>query len=282
MIEAQRARLSEMSTPLIPITDRIMVMPLIGTVDPERAAQVLEVALEGAAQRRAAVVILDITGIKQIDTQVMQTLLQSATALRLLGAQAVLTGIRPGLAQFLVEQGKELGAWTHARDPAGDRVRARAHRGRRPQRAPLRPARIQSVPPTPRKGLVDGSVQYLRALRSLPGTPPIGPADPRIDPAYPTPALPPTDPIGRADPPDRSGGPPAWVPRTPPQRLSDPRDRSRGPFGWIGPTLLIGPGDRSRSVPRTLRGVTRTDPRVEKEEQPAYGGGTGSRGLERT
>jgi GAF domain-containing protein len=110
MIEAQRARLAEMSTPLIPITDRIMVMPLIGTVNPERAAQVLEVALEGAARRRARVVILDVTGIKQIDTHVVQTLLQSAAALRLLGAQAVLTGIRPEVAQTMIGLGIDLGA----------------------------------------------------------------------------------------------------------------------------------------------------------------------------
>ena len=108
MIEAQRSRLLEMSTPLIPITDRIMVMPLIGTVDAERAEQVLEAALEGAQRHRARVVILDITGMKHVDMQVVSSLLSTAAALLLLGAQAVLTGIRPEVARAMVNLGVDL------------------------------------------------------------------------------------------------------------------------------------------------------------------------------
>ena len=110
MIDAQRERLLEMSTPLIPITDRIMVMPLIGTVDAERAEQVLEAALEGAQRLRAKVVILDITGMKHVDIQVVSSLLSTATALRLLGAQAVLTGTRPEVARAMVTLGVDLSA----------------------------------------------------------------------------------------------------------------------------------------------------------------------------
>lgn len=102
MIEIQRARLVEMSTPLIPITDRIMVMPLIGTVDAERATQVLQVALEGAQRTRASVVILDITGVRHVDAQVVSSLLGTASALRLLGVRVVLTGIRAEVAQAMV------------------------------------------------------------------------------------------------------------------------------------------------------------------------------------
>jgi predicted ATPase/GAF domain-containing protein/anti-anti-sigma regulatory factor/tRNA A-37 threonylcarbamoyl transferase component Bud32 len=108
MLEAQRARLSELSTPLIPITDRIVVMPIIGTVDAERAAQVLEAALNGAQRHRARVVILDITGMKHIDADVVSTLLRTASALRLLGAQTVLTGIRADVAQTMVTLGVNL------------------------------------------------------------------------------------------------------------------------------------------------------------------------------
>jgi predicted ATPase/GAF domain-containing protein/tRNA A-37 threonylcarbamoyl transferase component Bud32 len=108
MFEAQRARLSELSTPLIPITDEIVVMPLIGAVDAERAAQVLEVALEGAQRAAARVVILDITGMRQIDSGVAATLVKTATALGLLGTQAVLTGVRPEVAQALVGLGIDL------------------------------------------------------------------------------------------------------------------------------------------------------------------------------
>jgi anti-anti-sigma factor len=110
MIEAQRARLAELSTPLIPITEQIVVMPLIGTVDAERAAQVLEIALDGAQRRGARVVILDITGMKQIDTTVAGTLMRTAAALRLLGTEAVLTGIRPEVAQSLLHLGINLQA----------------------------------------------------------------------------------------------------------------------------------------------------------------------------
>ena len=102
VLKAQRERLSELSTPLIPITDRIMVLPLIGTVDAERAAQVLEVALTGAERHRARVVILDITGIKHIDTGVVGTLARTAAALRLLGAEAVITGISAEVAHAMV------------------------------------------------------------------------------------------------------------------------------------------------------------------------------------
>ncbi len=111
VIAAQRARLAEMSTPLIPITDEVVVMPLIGTVDTERAAQVLAVALEGAQRHQARVVILDVTGMRQIDAQVAGTLVGVASALRLLGTQTVLTGISPRMAQTLVALDVDLGSF---------------------------------------------------------------------------------------------------------------------------------------------------------------------------
>ena len=108
MLQAQRERLAEMSTPLIPITARIMVMPLIGTMDSERAAQIIEVALGGAQHSRAQVVILDITGLRHIDTSIADSLIKTARALRLLGAHAILTGIRAVVAQTLVSLGVDL------------------------------------------------------------------------------------------------------------------------------------------------------------------------------
>ena len=109
IIVAQRARLKEMSTPLIPITDQIMIMPLIGTVDRARAEQVLESALTGVQRSRARIVILDITGMTHIDTAVAAMLVATTRALRLLGAQAVLTGLRPEFARLLVAENIELG-----------------------------------------------------------------------------------------------------------------------------------------------------------------------------
>jgi DNA-binding response OmpR family regulator/anti-anti-sigma regulatory factor len=102
IISAQAMRLTELSTPIIPISDRILVMPLIGFMDEERAGRVLGAALERAAESQAEVMILDITGVPEADEHVAAAILKTARALRLLGARTVLTGIRPDVAQALV------------------------------------------------------------------------------------------------------------------------------------------------------------------------------------
>lgn len=108
VIDAQRAALRELSTPLIPLTRRIVLMPLIGAIDSTRAHMVVEVLLEGVAAQRASLAILDITGVAVVDTQVAQVLLQAAQAVRLLGAQVMLTGIQPVIAETLVNLGIDL------------------------------------------------------------------------------------------------------------------------------------------------------------------------------
>ncbi|AUX49003.1 serine/threonine protein kinase [Sorangium cellulosum] len=108
IIEVQRLRLSEMATPIIPITDRVLVMPLIGTMDAARAAQVLEATLAGVQRHNPSVVIIDITGLKHVDAGVADTLIRTASALRLLGAQAILTGMQPEVARALVQGGIDL------------------------------------------------------------------------------------------------------------------------------------------------------------------------------
>ena len=107
-IRAQAAALAELSTPLIPISDQVMVMPRVGTVDSRRAQQVVETLLHGIAESKAQVAILDITGVPIVDTQVANALVRAAQAVRLLGAQVVLTGIRPEVAQTLVGLGVDL------------------------------------------------------------------------------------------------------------------------------------------------------------------------------
>jgi rsbT co-antagonist protein RsbR len=111
-IRAQNATMAELSTPLIPISDEVMVMPLIGTVDSRRAQQVMEALLEGIAERGAATAILDITGVPVVDTQVANALIRAAQAVKLLGAEVILTGIRPEVAQTLVGLGADLQAIT--------------------------------------------------------------------------------------------------------------------------------------------------------------------------
>ncbi|NJL03712.1 MAG: PAS domain S-box protein [Chloroflexaceae bacterium] len=108
LIEAQRYALRELSTPLIPISERVVIMPLIGAIDSNRAQQVMETLLEGVAQHSAELAILDITGVQVVDTQVAQAFIQAAQAVRLLGAQVMLTGIQPQIAQTLVHLGVDL------------------------------------------------------------------------------------------------------------------------------------------------------------------------------
>ncbi|MBL9008770.1 MAG: AAA family ATPase [Myxococcales bacterium] len=109
VIRIQSTRLAEIAAPLIPITDQIMVLPLIGTMDTDRAQQVIHTVLNGAQQQRARVVIIDITGMKHVDTNIAGMLLNAASALRLLGTQAILTGIRAEIAQTLISLGIDLG-----------------------------------------------------------------------------------------------------------------------------------------------------------------------------
>jgi rsbT co-antagonist protein RsbR len=108
IIQAQNMILAELSTPLIPITDGIVIMPLIGTMDTRRAQQVLEALLDGVSKTRAHTAIVDITGVPIVDTQVANALLQATQAVKLLGAEVLLTGIRPEVAQTLVGLGVEL------------------------------------------------------------------------------------------------------------------------------------------------------------------------------
>jgi rsbT co-antagonist protein RsbR len=108
-VEAQATLLQELSTPAIPITDRILVLPLIGSIDSRRAQQILETVLERLAESSAEIVLLDITGVPLIDTQVAHALIQTSQAVQLLGAKLILTGIRPEVAQALVGLGVQLG-----------------------------------------------------------------------------------------------------------------------------------------------------------------------------
>jgi len=108
VLAAQREALRELSTPLIPITDDVVIMPLIGTIDSGRAQLVMETLLNGVAQQQARLVILDITGVPVVDSQVAQALIRAAQAVKLLGARVMLTGIQPQIAQTLVHLGVDL------------------------------------------------------------------------------------------------------------------------------------------------------------------------------
>jgi rsbT co-antagonist protein RsbR len=108
MMRIQEAMMVELSTPLIPISDEILVMPLIGSVDDRRAQHVMERLLQGVASSRAKAVILDVTGMSSVTTQTASALVRCAQAARLLGARALMTGVRADVAQTLVTMDVDL------------------------------------------------------------------------------------------------------------------------------------------------------------------------------
>lgn len=109
MLQEQQRTINELSVPLLPLSKETLVLPLIGTVDSRRVQQVMETLLEGVAQHRTKLVIMDITGVAVVDTQVAQAFIQIAQAVQLLGAQVILTGVQPQIAHTIVNLGLDLG-----------------------------------------------------------------------------------------------------------------------------------------------------------------------------
>lgn len=100
--------LRQVSTPLIPIIEGVLIMPIVGEIDERRAGQIMETLLQGVARTAASTVLLDITGVPLVDTSVANALVLAARAVRLLGAEAILVGITPEVAQTLVGLGADL------------------------------------------------------------------------------------------------------------------------------------------------------------------------------
>lgn len=105
VIAAQEAAIRELSTPLLPIAAHVIAIPLVGAMNRARAEQILDTLLEGIGRHQAEVAILDITGVRTVDTHVADVLLRSARAGRLLGTDVVLTGVSPAIAQTLIGLG---------------------------------------------------------------------------------------------------------------------------------------------------------------------------------
>lgn len=102
LIEAQQARIRQLSTPIIPVYPGVLVLPLIGAIDAERAREMIARLLDEVSRNRAVVVIIDLTGVPVIDAGVARHLLQAAQASELLGSQVVFVGIRPDAAPALL------------------------------------------------------------------------------------------------------------------------------------------------------------------------------------
>ncbi|GAA0321995.1 RsbT co-antagonist protein RsbRA [Bacillus carboniphilus] len=107
-VSLQKTALQELSAPLIPVFEGITVMPLIGTIDTERAKQIMENLLNGVVNHRSEVVLIDITGVPVVDTMVAHHIIQAAEAVRLVGSKCMLVGIRPEIAQTIVNLGIDL------------------------------------------------------------------------------------------------------------------------------------------------------------------------------
>ncbi|CAM3216704.1 STAS domain-containing protein [Filibacter tadaridae] len=111
-VNLQKIALQELSASLIPVFEKISVMPLVGTIDTERAKLIMENLLEGVVKQRAEVVLLDITGVPVVDTMVAHHIIQAADAVRLVGSKCMLVGIRPEIAQTIVALGINLQDFT--------------------------------------------------------------------------------------------------------------------------------------------------------------------------
>lgn len=108
VIQRQQQELMELSTPVVQLWDNILALPLIGTLDSNRTQVVMESLLEKIVETGASIAIIDITGVPTVDTLVAQHLLKTVAAARLMGADCVISGIRPQIAQTIVHLGVDL------------------------------------------------------------------------------------------------------------------------------------------------------------------------------
>lgn len=108
MIDAQRAAIRELSTPIIEVWAGVLCLPVVGVMDTVRSAEMMNSLLEAVSARGARYVIIDVTGIEIMDTRTAHQFIQMARAVQLLGAECVVTGINPRIAQTIVHMGLDL------------------------------------------------------------------------------------------------------------------------------------------------------------------------------
>ena len=119
VIREQQAAIRELSTPVLQVRGRLLILPIIGVLDSQRARQLTEQLLGAIQHNRAKVVVIDITGVASIDETVANHLVQTVEASRLMGASAILTGLSSGIAQTLVDLGVDLGSMRTVGDLQG-------------------------------------------------------------------------------------------------------------------------------------------------------------------
>jgi rsbT co-antagonist protein RsbR len=109
IIKRQQTEMLELSTPVVKLWDGILALPLIGTLDSTRNQIVMENLLQSLVETGSGIAIIDITGVPAVDTLVAQNLLKAVSAARLMGAQVIISGIRPQIAQTMVHLGVAFG-----------------------------------------------------------------------------------------------------------------------------------------------------------------------------
>lgn len=114
-IEAQRAAIRELSTPIIEVWEGVLCMPIVGVMDSSRSADMMNALLQSVSDKGAEYVIIDVTGIEVMDTRTADQFIRTARAVQLLGAECVLTGINPRIAQTIVHMGLDLESVTTLR-----------------------------------------------------------------------------------------------------------------------------------------------------------------------
>ncbi|TMA40562.1 MAG: STAS domain-containing protein, partial [Deltaproteobacteria bacterium] len=108
VIREQQEAIRELSTPVLPVRERLLILPMIGLIDSQRARQLTEQLLRAIRTNRARVVVIDITGVPAMDSNVANHLVRTVDASRLLGAMVIVTGLSPEIAQTLVTLGVDL------------------------------------------------------------------------------------------------------------------------------------------------------------------------------
>lgn len=108
VIKRQQEELLELSTPVVKLWDGVLALPMIGTLDSQRTSVVMESLLQRIVDTGAEIAIIDITGVPTVDTLVAQHLLKTVTAIRLMGADCIISGVRPQIAQTIVHLGLDL------------------------------------------------------------------------------------------------------------------------------------------------------------------------------
>jgi rsbT co-antagonist protein RsbR len=146
VIREQQESIRELSTPVLLVRDRLLILPIIGVLDSQRARQLTEQLLRGIQANRAKVVVIDITGVATIDLNVANHLVQAVEAARLMGASAIMTGLSSEIAQTLIDLRVDLGMMHTVGDLQGGLEEAERLIRQRPETRPMRAG--EAEPPT--------------------------------------------------------------------------------------------------------------------------------------